>query len=217
MEGRYALIVEDSALTRVLLAEIIARLGFETDVVASGSEALQTLGEADFDLAVVDLNLGDGIPGTVVIEEIVRRCPWTAIVVLTAYRTPRLIGDLRVDDSRFAYLAKEELDSIERLSHAIDCAISGHGAAVRPGRRADFVVTPQQADILRMVAEGHTNSQIAETLGVTLKAVEHAIRRLYRSLQLDEDDANSSRRVLAARAFDRGNIAVSARPSRMQK
>ncbi len=217
MEGRYALIVEDSALTRVLLAEIIARLGFETDVVASGSEALQTLGEADFDLAVVDLNLGDGIPGTVVIEEIVRRCPWTAIVVLTAYRTPRLIGDLRVDDSRFAYLAKEELDSIERLSQAIDCAISGHGAAVRPGRRADFVVTPQQADILRMVAEGHTNSQIAETLGVTLKAVEHAIRRLYRSLQLDEDDANSSRRVLAARAFDRGNIAVSARPSRMQK
>lgn len=61
------LVVEDEALVRLLLVEMLTDLGHE--IVAEASKldtAVKRAAEADYDLAVLDLNLGNGITYDVV-------------------------------------------------------------------------------------------------------------------------------------------------------
>lgn len=51
------LIVDDEADVAELNAEVLSRAGYQTEHVASGREALQLLGERDFDIVLSDLNM----------------------------------------------------------------------------------------------------------------------------------------------------------------
>jgi len=61
------LLVEDEALVRLMLGAMLAELGHEVVAEASNLDtALKAARDADYDLAVLDLNLGDGITYDVV-------------------------------------------------------------------------------------------------------------------------------------------------------
>ena len=77
------LVVEDEALVRLMLADMLAELGHE--VVAEAARlhaAVRLAGEADYDLAFLDLNLGSGI--TYEVADIVLR-RGKAVVLSTGY------------------------------------------------------------------------------------------------------------------------------------
>ena len=58
-------------------------------------------------------------------------------------------------------------------------------------------LTPRELEILGLIAEGRSNTAIAETLVVTKRAVERHINAIFRKLGLEESD-DISRRVKAA-------------------
>ncbi len=78
------LIVDDENHIRFFLKEILTRDGHEVVDVDSGEAALKAIAEHNFDLALIDLNLG-GMNGMEVLSKLRQMSPDTIPIVLTAY------------------------------------------------------------------------------------------------------------------------------------
>lgn len=88
-QGRKAhvMVVDDEAVARVSLAEILRLEGYQVSTAASGEEALSLLNKSGpFDLMVLDLKM-PGMDGLEVTEVVQRDSPGTVIILLTAFGT----------------------------------------------------------------------------------------------------------------------------------
>ncbi|MCP4535563.1 MAG: response regulator transcription factor [Chloroflexi bacterium] len=88
-QGRMAsvMVVDDEAVARVSLAEILRLEGYQVATAASGEEALSLLNKSGpFDLMVLDLKM-PGMDGLEVTETVRDQSPGTVIVLLTAFAT----------------------------------------------------------------------------------------------------------------------------------
>lgn len=180
------LLVEDHAFTRDGLR---AAINLESDlrVVAearSGEEGLERLAGAEVDVAVLDIGL-PGMDGIQTAAEIAGRWPEVRIVMLTAH-------DLR--DEVFAALASgadayclKNADP-ELLFLAIRAAAAGSAYLdpqvahhVLGGIRAPHAtspLTPRETEVLRLIADGQGNKEIAQTLGISLSTVKLHVQDL---------------------------------------
>jgi DNA-binding NtrC family response regulator len=86
MNGGTILIVDDEAIAVENLGHILAREGYVTSAAASGEDALEILGEREFDLVLTDLRM-KGLDGLVVLGETKRLWPDTEVVVMTGHAT----------------------------------------------------------------------------------------------------------------------------------
>ena len=81
------MVVDDEAVARVSLAEILRLEGYQVATAASGEEALSLLNKSGpFDLMVLDLKM-PGMDGLEVTETVRDKSPGTVIVLLTAFAT----------------------------------------------------------------------------------------------------------------------------------
>jgi DNA-binding response OmpR family regulator len=81
------MVVDDEAVARVSLAEVLRLEGYQVATAASGEEALSLLSKSEpFDLVVLDLKM-PGMDGLEVTETMQREYPSTVIVLLTAFAT----------------------------------------------------------------------------------------------------------------------------------
>lgn len=192
MRQMRVLLVEDHDFTR---ATVAASLRTEQcKVVASvpsARDALRALDDHEIDCAVIDLHLGLGPTGLDLAHRLREHDPKIGIVLLTTFKDPRLLG--KGDHSLPAgavYLIKDDVRSTSRLRDAIDAALDGankkvhKSASTRPTRLA---LTNTQMEILRMVAEGLTNAEIAQRRGVSTRAVQTAITRILAIAQIEPE------------------------------
>lgn len=77
-----ALIVDDEAVIREILAERLGQEGYERVCCASGEEAIALLRDAAFDVILSDLNM-PGISGLQLLDAVRRDCPRTAFILVT--------------------------------------------------------------------------------------------------------------------------------------
>jgi DNA-binding response OmpR family regulator len=81
------MVVDDEAVARVSLAEILRLEGYQVSTAASGEEALSLLNKSGpFDLIVLDLKM-PGMDGLEVTENVQKKSPSTVIILLTAFGT----------------------------------------------------------------------------------------------------------------------------------
>ncbi len=80
------LVVDDEAVMRATLEEILGGAGFEVATAANGEAALAELGRQPADLMLLDLRM-DGLDGMQVIEAASKVAPDTIVVMLTAHGT----------------------------------------------------------------------------------------------------------------------------------
>lgn len=202
---RSVLIVEDDALLRELLAVALESRGFAAFTAATASDARRAVARVDPDGLVIDIDLGPGPNGFDLADAIRRQAPHVAIVFLTHLPDPRFAGRGENDLPRgIAYLRKSALADLDTLVEAMDAALRGmptgaHRHDLDPGRPLASL-TRKQVQVLRMVAEGRTNAQIAEARGVSLKAVEESIGRTFAALGLDPA-VDGNLRVAAVRRY----------------
>lgn len=78
------LVVDDEALVRQSLEDILSLEGYETSSVATGNEALEQLQTETYDLILLDLRM-PGIDGIEVLEESARIAPDTKVILLTGH------------------------------------------------------------------------------------------------------------------------------------
>lgn len=78
------LVVEDESSIRLYLEETLVNDGHQVVAAASGEEALEVITHQEFDLALLDLMLGD-IGGMDVLAALHRQAPDTVVIILTAH------------------------------------------------------------------------------------------------------------------------------------
>ncbi len=210
------LVVEDDTFTRVTLAESLRAQG--VDVVLATDRAADALDAAragPVHAAFLDLHLGAGPTGLDLAVALRRLVPTIGIVLLTSFDDPRLLSATLPDPPPGAqYVTKRSVGGVETLvaalRDAVESAPRGGPAAARRGRgsragdphSAVHGLTDTQVETLRLVAQGHSNAEIARRRGVSEGSVEATITRLARALDV-EVQATRNQRVHMAQVYFR--------------
>ena len=197
-------------MTRILIADNheVVRLGLRQILeaqpswqvvaeAADGKEAVAKAFETVPDIAVIDYALPI-LSGVEVTRQIRRISPRTEVLIFTMHDNEALVSELLRAGAR-GYLLKS--DANRHLVAAIE-ALASHtpfftadvteallrSFTARP-RRDDLVLTPREAQIVQLIAEGHSNKAIAALLGISLKTVETHRASVMRKLNLSSSAA----------------------------
>ncbi len=192
------LIVEDHAVVRVGLRTILSQ-NPSIELVGeagTGAEARAEATRLEPKVVLMDLRLPDGT-GVEVCRDILEALPSTRVLFLTSYRD---------DDSMLAavlagasgYLLKEV--GPERLIQAVEMVAEGHsildqnamariqswvqGQGTPPPSTKGWDLSAQQFRVVQLVAEGKTNKEIANVLGLSEKTVRNYLSTIFEKLQI---------------------------------
>ncbi|PHV65146.1 response regulator transcription factor [Williamsia muralis] len=207
------LIAEDDSLLREGLALLLRSVGIEvTAAVADAEQFLESFDADPPDGAVLDVRMpptftNEGLKAAI---EVRRRVPDFPVLVLSAYVEDRYAGELLAGSaSGVGYLLKERVGKVEEFVDALERVVAG-GTVMDPEvvsqlmsrRRADDPIrslTPRESEVLRLMAEGLGNADIARKLVVSDTAVSKHIGNIFAKLGLTTSDTGH-RRVLAVLA-----------------
>ncbi|SEM85103.1 response regulator [Lihuaxuella thermophila] len=191
------LIVDDHEMVRMGLS---AYLEAQPDIqvvgeASNGREAVRLAQETKPDVILMDLVMEpmDGVEAT---KEICRVLENPKIIVLTSF-----IDDDKVypvmEAGALSYLLKTSKAS--EIARAIRAAMKGEsvleakvtGKMLSQMRRNKDAkphesLTPREMEILRLIAEGKTNQEIADTLFITVKTVKTHITNILSKLEVDD-------------------------------
>lgn len=197
--SRKVLVVDDEPIIRNLIAERLEQSGFQAFVAPDALSAKRIVLKDDPDALVVDLDLGDGPSGTELISALNALNPALGFVLLTNY-TPTAF-ELK-SAKHIEYLNKRDVSDVEIIVAAINRVLRDGQKQVLPdpGQTRLGRLTVGQLDVLKLLARGMTNQQIAAERGVGVRAVEQTIHRIYSALGIGTGKGNSSR-VTAARIY----------------
>ena len=193
-----------------MVSEMLTASGINVLPVASVAEALKSMDEFDPHVVLTDLDLGHGPDGADLLTKVAEDRPWTGMVIMTAHASPELaINDVSRIPEQAGYIVKSELNSIHSLVSIIQESI------IMPGNfngsdnvgEEKVTITSSQAEILRMIADGLSNTAIAEARGITLRAAEALIQRTFAALSVNGDSSINAR-VAAVRMWQQGKVAV---------
>lgn len=200
----HALVVDDDDFVRFLLARTLSDLGFDSvDDASSAADGIKLSRLRRPDLAVLDLDLGAGPNGIDVAYGLRKAFPAVAIIILSSYSDPRLLGANRDIPDGGIYLSKREVGDVDVLAAAIQEVVAtprGRRSGVPSASVAGRKLSDNQVEVMRLVAEGFSNSEIARRRHLTEAAVEKAIARLIKQLDLAPGRQDNSR-VLITQAY----------------
>lgn len=181
------LVVEDDPFSRSLIASVLETANFDVETADSANEALRLLDTFIPRVCLVDLDLGPGPTGIDLSHAIRARIPAVGIVFLSSFKDHRLsrAGDLPLPKGA-RYLTKGALNQIERLTTELLSA-SLKPLTTERGHHPRVPLTSHQVEIMRLVAQGLTNQQIALEQGTSEKAIEHVIARILQRIGVDRN------------------------------
>jgi DNA-binding NarL/FixJ family response regulator len=156
---------------------------------ADGQAALDVIAATRPAVAVIDCQL-PVVPGPAVAAEVRRRGLATRILALSAYRDERYVRGM-VAAGVVGYLVKDEAPAA--IAEAVRAAARGEGwfspavaAWVGAGGSdaSPAGLTEREQGVLRLVAQGQTNKEIARRLGIAERTVEFHVGNTLRKLDL---------------------------------
>jgi DNA-binding NarL/FixJ family response regulator len=207
-------VAEDSVLLREGIVMLLENAGFE--VVGQAGDApdlVRKVGAHKPDVAIVDVrmppdNSDDGLRAAILLRS---RQPGLGVLVLSQYVEPAYAQALLADTAEgVGYLLKDRIGDVDRFIEAVRRVGSG-GSALDPevvrhlmgrhdGQDALAPLTARERETLELMAEGRSNRAVAETFGVSERAVEKNVTSIFGKLGL-EHTPDDHRRVLAVLAY----------------
>ena len=210
-------LAEDNALLREGISRLVEAQG-DLELVGVASdlpELLELVAKHEPDVVVTDIRMpptgtDEGIQAAAWLRE---HQPTVGVVVLSQYTAPGYaLALLQEGSAGRGYLLKERVAGANELAQAIR-TVAGGGSVIDPlvvdelvrarasHRKSDLEwLTPRESEILAEMAQGKSNGAIAETLGVSERAVEKHSNAIFSKLGLSEErDVN--RRVKAVLVY----------------
>ncbi|NGY65883.1 response regulator transcription factor [Lentzea sp. NEAU-D13] len=199
------LIADDHVVVRAGLRALLdGEPGF--DVVAeagSGEEAVRVAKDLTPDVVLMDLRFGSpdhGIDGVEAVRALTADLPGTAVVMLTSYSGHADVVRALQAGAR-GYVLKA--GPPEELFQAVrEAAAGGIGLASEVvGHLVGRVVTPpaelseREKEVIRLMADGHSNRSIAQSLFLSEATIKTHLVRIYRKLGADNRAAAVSEAV----------------------
>jgi len=206
------LLVEDSVLLREGLVRLLEEAGYLT--VGALPDATGILGQVRSTaphVVLMDVRLpptfrDEGVRAALAIR---RELPRVGVLVLSQYVETVYARELLADArGGVGYLLKDRVASLEELSEAVDRVNAGGTVLDQEvvkrllATSADplAALTARERDVLELIAQGRSNTSIAERLVIGTGAVEKHVSSLFSKLGLPES-ASDHRRVLAVLAY----------------
>ncbi|WP_291812906.1 response regulator transcription factor [Cellulomonas sp.] len=200
-------VVEDEAMLRGLLEALLARHpGIDVVATAAGhAEALSEVGPGEVDVAVLDIDLGDG-NGIALGRSLQQRDPRLRILLISNYNMLALVRSVSAEaPTPWSYLSKRSsaqpgelvraLAAVARGQVVIDPALVDRSVAMADTPLARL--SAAQFRVLQLVAQGQSNDAVANALDISPKAVEAHLSHIYRLLDLPPGANNRVAAVLA--------------------
>ncbi len=192
------LIADDHALVREGIKALLSSAP-QLEIVGEagdGNEAIRLANALDADIVFMDLCMPRS-NGTEAILGIKRRCPKVKIIVLTVHKTTEHIL-AALDAGADGYVVKTDtgnellsaIQSIENGKTFLSPSVCKQVVSALD-RDADSdaspswgILTPRERQVMKLIAEGHNNKQIAAYLSVSHKTVEKHRANLMQKLDL---------------------------------
>lgn len=188
-------LVDDDPHFRLVTASVLAASGRHEVVATAGSaeEALQWPVEAESDVALLDVGL-PGRSGAELTGELLKKFPRTLVIMLSGVSDDSSVLDA-IRGGAVGYVLKSA--DMGQVVEAIDDALAG-GAPMSPSiarRVLGFmqaapvartssegelaVLTAREAGVLALVAEGASDKEVAEKLGLARSTVKNCLLAIY--------------------------------------
>jgi DNA-binding NarL/FixJ family response regulator len=184
------LVVDDHQMVRAGLVTLLESSG-EVDVVgqaADGRDAVRLAQELAPDVVLMDLSMPvmDGVEAT---RQVVATTPSARVVVLTSFSDRARVNEA-LTAGAIGYLLKDceppELLNAVRAAAAghvpLDPRVAGVLLPTSSSARPEDALSPRELEVLRLVAEGRANKQIARALGISERTVKAHLGRVFRQL-----------------------------------
>jgi DNA-binding NarL/FixJ family response regulator len=207
-------IAEDSVLLREGIVRLLTDAGFEVvAAVGDGPALVEAVEQHRPQISIVDVRMppsfrDEGLRAAI---EARQRVPESAVLVLSQYVEERYASELLEGGADgVGYLLKDRVADVGQFVQAVRQVAEG-GTVLDPEvvtqlmarrRRGNLLeeLTPREHEVLALMAEGRSNSSIAETLSVSDGAVEKHVSNIFSKLGLPPADA-THRRVLAVLTY----------------
>ncbi len=187
------LVADDHLVVRLGIRNVLTGSGFEViDEASSGEEALQKLAERRPSVALVDVRLpgGDGLH---ILGRMKLDYPDLPVVMYSTYDNPTYVARA-VALGASGYVLKSE--PRQRLIETLEAAVRGEtawtreelrrvtGALATPRVVSDVEVplTQRESEVLRQLANGLTNKEIALALGISYETVKEHVQHILRKI-----------------------------------
>ncbi|HVA23186.1 MAG TPA: response regulator transcription factor [Chloroflexota bacterium] len=199
MAKHTVLIADDHAVYRMGLRDLLEPEFKVISEATEGAEAVMKAQQHKPDVVVMDINM-PGLDGISAAKQIRQSCPDTGVVVITAYDDDRRIFEA-IQAGAAGYVLKD--DDPQTMIQAIDSAAQGKaflpplivkrvldGVAGAMGGRMDNPersITPlsnREVTVLRLMAEGKRNREIAKDLSISERTVGNHITNIYNKLSI---------------------------------
>ncbi|TIW63848.1 MAG: response regulator transcription factor, partial [Mesorhizobium sp.] len=181
MSRRRIFVVDDHP---IVLSGIGAMIDGQKDMTivglaANAAEALETIGKAEPDVAVIDISL-PGINGVMLIERLLERFPDLKCIALTAHEDPGCLRQVLAAGGR-GFVVKRSTTT--DLLQAIRCVLAGDNY-VDPALAARMLsprncaqgdagnLSERERSVIQLVALGYSNKEISSRLNLSIKTIE---------------------------------------------
>lgn len=198
-----ALVVEDDAGWRGILAELLADAGYRVRLCAGFGEALGGLRRDKPNLAVIDLSLGGNqgdtprkpapgqeLEGARLLVSL--RAAGIPAIVVSGISNPAEIERMYQELGVFAYIEKQTFDRRSFLQTVQEVSARRQ----QPGELD--VLTEREREVLKLVGEGLTNKEIADRLVISTNTVKRHLKAIFEKLNIH------TRSAAAAKAAESG-------------
>ena len=189
------LLADDHLIVREALKALLEQQGFSVVAeVGDGAEAVRVAPERCPDVAVLDLTMPI-LNGLAAAREILQACPRAKAILLTMHTEDHYVLDaLRAGIKGYVVKTQAAADLVRAISD-----VQKGMAYLSPGISQTVVqayltksdippdpLTPREREVLRLVAEGKTNKDVAKLLGISQKTAESHRTRILEKLGIHE-------------------------------
>jgi DNA-binding NarL/FixJ family response regulator len=155
---------------------------------ADGESAVALAERRRPDVVIMDIRM-PGMDGLEATKELSRTAPEIAVLIFTAYSERSLLGR-GLESGAKGYILKEAPHGT--LLRAIEKVAAGEGyidpalmPAFLPGRDRDDMLTAREREILQLLADGMSNSDVAVKLFISQETVKSHVRHILTKLEAD--------------------------------
>jgi len=207
------LLADDHSIVRAGLSRIVEESG-DMEVIAEaadGRETLRLVRETSPDVAVIDISM-PGLDGLEVVSQLHGQCPDLPILILTMHEEGQYVVRA-IQAGAMGYMTKQSAP--EQLLKAIRKIFEGsryltdeaaEALALRVARGSGEQspldsLSMRELQVLRRLAMGHTNREIASAYSISIKTVDTYRSRLLKKLNL-RNNAELSRFAIQNRLIE---------------
>jgi DNA-binding NarL/FixJ family response regulator len=191
LENRTTVLVDEHPLWLETVAQVVTDLGVQVVGTATrSSEALRIVAQHSPDLLVTGIRMPEGeIDGIALVRESLNRAPAMKAIVLSMYDDIEHVhASFNAGVSAYVLKSTHPDDLKSAIRQAFEPSVyfppeSPNGAEVFEDP-SDAGLTRRELEILRLVAEGYSNAQLARMLWVTEQTVKFHLSNIYRKVDV---------------------------------